>query len=265
MQLHINHTTQYSYDQPVDYALQKVRMRPNKSLAQDITDWALRVEGGKVEASYCDHYGNHTDLISINPGERAVKLIASGNVVTRDQLGVFGMVYGRAPLWHFSQDTKLTKPGPQIKELAKVVDAADNTLAGLHDLSDALLKAAPYEIGKTDSHTNAEHALELGNAVCQDHAHIFISAARLARIPARYVSGYLMMDDRVDQAASHAWAEAHVEALGWVGFDVSNGVAPDERYVRIAIGRDALDAAPVTGMRLGNSSESMIVSLQVEQ
>jgi transglutaminase-like putative cysteine protease len=265
MQLHINHTTQYSYDEPVDYALQKVRMRPAGSKAQKITDWALHVEGGKVEASYCDHYGNFTDLISIEPGVRAVTLTASGSVVTHDQLGVFGMVYGCAPLWHFAQSTKLTTPGPRIQELAKVIDAAENTLAGLHDLSAALLRAAPYEIGKTNIYTNAEDALEVGNAVCQDHAHIFIAAARLAGIPARYVSGYLMMNDRVDQAASHAWAEVHVEALGWVGFDVSNAVAPDERYVRLAIGRDALDAAPVTGMRLGNSSESMIVSLQVEQ
>lgn len=265
MRLRINHTTEYTYDEPVDYALQKIRLRPTGSLAQEIIDWALRVEGGTVEASYCDHYGNQTDLISINPGETAVRLIATGTVVTQDQLGVFGMVYGRAPLWHFSQETKLTTPGRRIKALSKVIGATDNVLAGLHDLSAALLHAAPYEIGKTDSHTNAEHALELGNAVCQDHAHIFIAAARHAGIPARYVSGYLMMDDRVDQAASHAWAEVHVEALGWVGFDVSNGVAPDERYVRVAIGRDALDAAPVTGMRLGNSSESMIVSLRVEQ
>lgn len=265
MQLHISHTTEYTYDEPVDYALQKVRMRPAGSKAQDVNEWALHVEGGKIEASYCDHYGNLTDLVSIEPGARAVKLTASGTVVTHDQLGVFGKTYGRAPLWHFIQSTSLTTPGPRIKELSTVVNAAENALAGLHDLSAALLEAAPYEIGRTDNSTNAEQALELGNAVCQDHAHIFIAAARLAGIPTRYVSGYLMMDDRVDQAASHAWAEAHVEALGWVGFDVSNGVAPDERYVRIAIGRDVLDAAPVTGMRLGNASESMIVSLQVEQ
>jgi transglutaminase-like putative cysteine protease len=265
MRLHINHTTQYSYDLPVDYALQKIRMRPVGSPAQGITDWSFEVEGGKLEASYCDHYGNNTDLISVEPGAQVVKLTASGNVVTHDQMGVFGTVYGLAPLWHFAQNTKMTEPGPRIKALAKVLDTAKDTLSGLHGLSTALLQAAPYEIGKTDTSTSAENALELGNAVCQDHAHIFAAAARLAGIPTRYVSGYLMMDDRVDQAASHAWAEAHVENLGWVGFDVSNGIAPDERYVRIAIGRDALDAAPVTGMRLGTSTEAMIVSLLVEQ
>ena len=84
-------------------------------------------------------------------------------------------------------------------------------------------------------------------------------------MPARYVSGYLMMDDRVDQDATHAWAEAHVEGLGWVGFDVSNGISPDERYVRIATGRDARDASPTEGLRVGDAAEHMIVSLQVQQ
>ena len=79
------------------------------------------------------------------------------------------------------------------------------------------------------------------------------------------MSGYLLMTDRVDQDASHAWAEAHVDGLGWVGFDVSNGISPDEKYVRIAIGRDARDAAPVSGLRMGVAAESMIVSLQVQQ
>ena len=74
-----------------------------------------------------------------------------------------------------------------------------------------------------------------------------------------------MMNDRVDQDASHAWAEAHVEGLGWVGFDVSNGISPDERYVRIATGLDYRDAAPVSGMRMGTANESMIVSVQVQQ
>ena len=80
-----------------------------------------------------------------------------------------------------------------------------------------------------------------------------------------YVSGYLMMSDRVDQDATHAWAEAYVEHIGWVGFDVSNGYSPDERYVRVATGLDYRDASPITGLRYGAGSEDMIVSLQVQQ
>ena len=104
-----------------------------------------------------------------------------------------------------------------------------------------------------------------GGGVCQDHEQIFVPAARVAGIPARYISGYLMMNDRVDQDASHAWAEAHIDGLGWVGFDVSNGYSPDERYVRIATGLVARDASPISGVRMGSANESMIVSLQIQQ
>ena len=99
----------------------------------------------------------------------------------------------------------------------------------------------------------------------QDHAQIFVGCARMLGIPARYVSGYLMMNDRVDQEASHAWAEAHIDGLGWVGFNVSNGISPDRRYVRVATGRDYREAAPVTGISYGGGESAMHVTLAVEQ
>ena len=85
--------------------------------------------------------------------------------------------------------------------------------------------------------------------------------------PARYVSGYLMMDTSVEQAASHAWAEAHVPGLGWVAFDPANGISPDERYVRVATGRDYRDASPVSGILLGQAQEQekLAVTVTVEQ
>ena len=101
--------------------------------------------------------------------------------------------------------------------------------------------------------------------MCQDHAQIFIAAARAMEIPARYVSGYLMMNDRIEQEATHAWAEAWVQGLGWVGFDVSNGISPDPRYVRVATGRDYRDAAPITGISFGPVAERLTVDLAVEQ
>ena len=84
-------------------------------------------------------------------------------------------------------------------------------------------------------------------------------------MPARYVSGYLMMNDRIDQEAGHAWAEAHIENIGWVGFDVSNAISPDERYIRVATGCDYRDAAPVTGISWGDGEIALAVSLAVEQ
>ena len=131
----------------------------------------------------------------------------------------------------------------------------------MHGLADRIA----YEPGATTVVTTAEEAFGTGRGVCQDLAHIFIACARRMGFPARYVSGYLMMDDRTQQAASHGWAEAHVEALGWVAFDVANRISPDDRYVRLAVGRDYRDAAPVIGIRLGQAVESLAVNITVEQ
>lgn len=265
MQLKISHTTQYRYDAPVDYALQKLRLRPMASALQDVPEWSVDVQGGKIEASYRDHYGNHVDLVSTDVGAEALVITAHGTVISHETNGIVGKIYGRAPLWHYRQSTDLTASGAGTKALAQIVSAHENALDGLHALSAAVLEKTPYEYGHTNAATTAEQALLIGNGVCQDHAHIFCAAAREAGFPARYISGYLMMNDRTDQDASHAWAEIHVPDLGWVGFDVSNGYSPDERYVRLAVGRDSSDAAPVSGFRMGQADETMEVSLQVQQ
>ena len=111
-----------------------------------------------------------------------------------------------------------------------------------------LLERVPYRAGLTNPATSAENAFEIGGGVCQDHTHIFISAARLLGYPARYISGYLLTGDRLEQNATHAWAEVFLQSLGWVGFDVSNGISPSEAYVPIAVGLDYCDAAPVSGI-----------------
>ncbi|MFT7107499.1 MAG: transglutaminase-like putative cysteine protease [Yoonia sp.] len=265
MQLSIRHTTTYRYDQPVDYALQKVRLCPLHSAVQTVLNWDVSVKGGVIETHYEDHYGNHVDLVNVDRSAVEVAISASGTVETHDPTGILGKLYGRAPLWHFQQATMATTAGAGIKELAKCVGAEIDRVDALHRLSERILTATPYEIGKTSNGTLAEEALQIGAGVCQDHAQIFIAAARFQGIPARYVSGYLMINDQIDQDATHAWAEAHVDDLGWVGFDVSNGVSPDERYVRIAVGRDARDASPNEGIRMGAAQEQMMVSLQVQQ
>lgn len=265
MQIQIAHKTEYRYDVPVHYALQKLRLRPASSAIQAVGLWDVTIDGGTVEASYQDHYGNHVDLVSTNAGSDRLVISAMGMVETYDKAGVFGMTYGRAPLWHFMQPTALTAKGAGSAKLAGIVAAQATELDGLHALSAAVLEKTPYKTGKTGAETSAEDALKIGFGVCQDHTHIFSAAARTAGFPTRYVSGYLMMDDRIDQDASHAWAEVHIAGLGWVGFDVSNGYCPDERYVRIAVGRDSRDAAPVSGYREGQAKEAMSVTVQVQQ
>jgi hypothetical protein len=237
---------------------------PVNNIQQTVQNWDIEIEGGKKELSFDDHHGNRTFTVSLNPGNSSIIVKASGTVETHDSSGILGFVHGCLPLWHFRQFTKRTKPGKGIRTLSKIIDANDQ-LSSLHELSREILSIASYQKGQTFVDTIAEDALSLGSGVCQDHSQIFISAARQAGIPARYVSGYLMMNDRIEQEATHAWAEAYIDKLGWVGFDVSNGISPDERYVRIATGLDSKGASPISGIRLGSAVESMIVTLQIQQ
>jgi transglutaminase-like putative cysteine protease len=265
MKLKITHTSHYAYDAPVSYGLQQARLTPVTSAQQTVLNWTVAVDGGAPELTFTDQYDNATTLIQATAGTSDIAVTVSGEVETHCTDGVFGMVYGVAPLWHFLQDTPRTAIGKGIQKLGKALAKSDDTLTGLHVLSQTIADAVPYGQAATYASTPAEDALRAGGGVCQDHAQIFIAAARYAGIPARYISGYLMMNDRIDQDASHAWAEAHIDGLGWVGFDVSNGICPDERYVRIAVGRDSRDASPITGMRMGHGAESLTVSLQVQQ
>ena len=100
--------------------------------------------------------------------------------------------------------------------------------------------------------------------VCQDLSHVFITAARCQGIPARYVTGYLVTGMGASSTAAHAWAEALVPDLGWVGFDPANAKSPTDNYVRVAAGLDAAGVAPIRGSRRGGDAERMRVEVRVE-
>ena len=266
VKLKIHHRTEYRFEKPVPYGLQRLRLIPKENASQKILHWNTVIEGGQVEADYTDYHNNHILLVRIHEGAQEIIITCDGEVETTDNHGIIGRHGGHVPLWYFRRPTPLTEPTRELQAFAKSLEA-DRTkpLDMLHALSAKILSTVRYDIGYTDSKTTADAALAAGHGVCQDHAHIFITVARILGIPARYVSGYLMLTDQIDQEASHAWAEAHVDGLGWVGFDVSNGISPDPRYVRVATGADYAEAAPISGMSYGGGDQSMVVSLAVEQ
>lgn len=267
MHLKVLHRTSYRYEQPLSYGLQELRLTPKDSHGQKVLSWTTHIEGGQREVEFDDQHMNHVMLISFSGEGHEIVVTSEGEVETGDTHGVIGRHRGFTPLWLFERPTDLTRAGNNTRKLIRGLSADfPEDLPRLHELSDRIREAVAYRPGHTDPDTSAELALEHGRGVCQDHAHVFLAAARALGIPARYVSGYLMMNDRVHQDASHAWAEAHVEGLGWVGFDVSNGISPDTRYVRVATGLDYREAAPVSGLRFGDhGKEALAVDIQVQQ
>lgn len=266
MRLAIRHTTRYLFDAPVVHALQRLRLTPKETQGQKILEWTMEYENASPELTYEDQNHNTVTLVAIMQGAQEVTVTCRGMVDTHDHAGVIGYHAGHLPLWSFCGQTPLTRPGPAMRKLAREIgDPAGDRITLLHRLSAAVLDQVPYRIGLTTARTTAEEAVAAGHGVCQDHSHAFIGVARLIGIPARYVSGYLMINDRIEQDAGHAWTEAYVQGLGWVGFDVSNGISPDARYVRVATGRDYRDAAPVTGISFGTTSTVLEVDVAVEQ
>jgi transglutaminase-like putative cysteine protease len=262
MKLTIAHATEYLYDQPVSYVVQRLRLTPVDGPTQRVLNWDIAVDGMPVETGYGDQYCNQVALTSLQGGGQTIRIVARGEVETIDTAGVYGAHQGFTPLWLFLRHTPRTKPGQRVRALLTRI-GGDDDLSRMHALMNTINSEVAYLPGTTDSDTTAEQALEAKSGVCQDHAHIFIAAARSLGIPARYVSGYLLMDGITDQVATHAWAEVHLTNLGWAGFDPANNTCPDERYVRIATGMCYHDCAPISGMRIGPTSENLTVAVTV--
>lgn len=264
MHLTIRHTTRYRFDEPVNFGLQQLRKTPKSRHNQKVIDWKTEVSGGQKELQYIDHHQNVVELIGLAKGTQELTITCEGTVEVGETHGVVGRHQGPGPLWLYLRPTPRTKPGAASRALVRGL--ADGTeLSRAHALMAAIAEAVSYEVGASEADWTAEDALAKGKGVCQDHAHVFLACAREMGLPARYVSGYLLLDDRVDQDAMHAWAEAHIPGLGWVGFDCSNCISPDQRYVRVATGLDYHDAAPVRGTRQGGAGEVLDVAIEVAQ
>jgi len=262
--LTIRHVTTYRFEGGGLAGLQQVRKLPKSGNGQLVHRWETAIEGGRVELTFDDHHHNRVELLSFDRDAEALLVTSEGEVEVADQAGVVGPHRAAAPLWLYTRPTPMTRAGTGVRALLKDLEG-ESALDRLHSLARTAAGAVTYEIGASEPDWTAEDALKAGKGVCQDHAHVFIAAARELGFPARYVSGYLMLNDRTEQDAMHAWAEAYVDGLGWVGFDPSNGISPDTRYVRVATGLDYRDAAPIRGVRSGQGREALTVEIEVAE
>jgi transglutaminase-like putative cysteine protease len=264
MRIAIEHVTRYRYSDEASYSVQSLRLTPSEYDGQTVLEW--RIEGqpdGQLTRTR-DGFGNALHLMTVEVPHREVAITARGVVAVEDRSGLVRGLAESVPLRVWLRHTALTSGAPAITGLAEGVPASER-LAWLHALMAAIRERVDYVVGATHSATPAAAALAAGQGVCQDHAHIFIAACRASGVPARYVTGYLLMAGSDPEPAHHAWAEAWVEGLGWVGFDVANRVCPTDRYVRMAAALDAHYAAPIRGSRRGGGEEVLEVEVVVQQ
>jgi transglutaminase-like putative cysteine protease len=266
MRLRISHETVYHYDHPIRNMVQSLRLTPSITEGQKTHDWTIEVSGGIRGPGFRDGAGDWIEGWTLRGPADQVVVRVSGQIETRDTAGVLRGHREQIHPLAYLRNSKATKPDDGLHALAAGVTGSGDRLELAHKLSAAVGQAIRYSTGATQMHTTAAEALALGEGVCQDHAHALIAVARVHELPARYVSGYLHSTaDGQPHDAAHAWAEIHVEDLGWVGFDAANLCCPDERYVRLGSGLDAADAAPIRGVAHGQGNESLDVTVQVEE
>jgi transglutaminase-like putative cysteine protease len=268
MRLHIAHSTIYQYDPPASGAIQLLRLTPRNHDGQYVVRWRIDVSPDVRLSAREDAFGNMTHVFSATGPFDQLTVAVDGDVETHNTDGVIRGTVERFPPNLFLRETALTQADAAITNLAEEVRVAGGgtPLPILHALMDRLHDEMAFDPALTNTAINAAEAFTGRRGVCRDLTHIFIAAARALAIPARYVAGYVQIDDDdADQEAGHAWAEAFVPDLGWVGFDPANAVCPTDAYVRVAIGLDSLGAAPVRGSRYGIGSESLEVAIRVGQ
>ena len=264
MRIRVAYETAYAYQSPVRAAIQLLRVTPREHAGQRVARWRVDVDAdGRLRRGE-DAFGNVQHTFTLGTPATALTVRVSGEVDVSDTAGVLGAAAERFPPGVHLRPTPLTAADAALADFAEaaVAGAGSEPLPRLHALMAAVGERIAFQTGTTDARTTAGEAFALGRGVCQDLAHVFIAGARRLGHPARYVSGHLLRDDPEQQAA-HAWAEAWVDRLGWVGFDPVNGVCPTERHVRVAAGPDYLAAAPVRGARSGGGTETLTVRLSV--
>jgi transglutaminase-like putative cysteine protease len=267
MRLRIIHETAYRYERPVRSLVQAIRLTPRDHDEQHVLHWRIEPSVDGRLRPHEDVLGNIVHMFSADDAVEDMTVRVAGEVETTDTDGLVRGSVERVPDLFYLRETALTATDAEMQAFARTSAPGidKNPLSALHGLLNAIHRDVSFDTEPTHVGTTAREAFALRGGVCQDLTHIFIAAARHLGIPARYVSGYFFRSDGVvEQEAGHAWAEAKIPGLGWVGFDPANGISAGAAHVRVAIGLDYLGAAPIRGTRYGGGSENLAVKLRVE-
>lgn len=237
MRIFIRHEIDLAFEPAVKLLNAALRLTPRSHDGQHMIRWRVETDAdGRMRATE-DAYGNIVQALSVAGPTARLRVVAEGAAETFDTAGVARATVERFPPILFLRDTEATTPDAQDRTLVAAIAEGD-PIERLHSLMLRLAREAEQEKPRADK-TGAD---VMGAATALTHR--FIACARLMGAPARFVAGYhLPADEAV--GARHCWAEAHVEGVGWIGFDVANEICPHESHVRGVIGLDALEAGGV--------------------
>jgi len=259
-----------------------VRMHPRSEGNQRCFVFQLSVNPRARIFGYTDSYGNlvhHFDLPSRH-GQLTIISDALVNIDAQPSIPEVQNYDGWQELeeliekkdyWDMLMPSHFARSSPELEHLAVEIGATErkgrSPLAFLQDIASGVNRSFSYVKKSTAVNSPIEDALRSRQGVCQDFAHIMIALVRNARIPCRYVSGYLYHSSETAHPASdgatHAWVEALLPNIGWVGFDPTIDRLASEKHIRTAIGRDYADVPPTMGMMKGKADTQLQVRVRV--
>jgi len=279
VELSVYHVTTFQYGGLVRDNVNEVRLCPRTDAQQSTLDFRLTTDPPSEVRSYTDCFANIVHTFDVAEPHLCLVITASSRVITQpmDEMPLQLLPDPYAPL-------RLEDAGDLIDELQATprADFAPNVVAFARDVRDAgqaerqgslvarlcttMHDMFEYVPGATDVGTTAGEALTARRGVCQDYTHVMLAVLRVLGIPARYTSGYFHpqgSDVEVREQASHAWPEVWFPSRGWIGLDPTNDRLVDERYIRVAYGRDYGDVSPVRGSYRGAETSAMDVGVWV--
>jgi len=275
MQFRVVHTTRIAYDGGVAASYNEARMTPITTADQVVVHTRLDVAPTPWSHSYRDYWGTDVTAFEVLDQHSELTVTATSTVqVNRPAQQPGGMgwddVHSPDVQDRFCETLVVddrVRPDEELTALAdKLAAEADGPSDFARRVCSLVYDEMKYQSGSTKVHGHASDAWAARAGVCQDMAHVAIGALRAARVPARYVSGYLhprrepVVGDTV-VGESHAWIEWWDGR--WLGFDPTNDVEPGDRHVVVARGRDYSDVPPLTGIFSGGTTSSMAVDVKV--
>ncbi|HEX3986293.1 MAG TPA: transglutaminase family protein [Acidobacteriaceae bacterium] len=276
----IRHFTRFEYSTAVCETMMETRMHPRTDTNQRCLSFSLSVNPRCRLFTYRDHLGNSTHHFDIPSEHRTLVIIAESLVELQRFAPVPQSLDGSAwdeldammasgDYWEMLLPSRLTEPTPRLLALAEElgVRRRDDPMTVLRELNSQLNSYFEYVPNSTRVDSTIDEAIEKRQGVCQDLSHTMIALVRLLGIPCRYVSGYLYHTPhdglRSLPLATHAWVDAFLPHLGWVGFDPTNNVLAHDVHIRTALGRDYSDVPPTRGIYRGHPAGELHVVVQV--
>jgi transglutaminase-like putative cysteine protease len=277
--LAVLHRTTFHYAAPVTHSLNTLHLEPRTFPYQKTLSSLIRVLPATRLRRFTDLFQNHAHHFDL-PEPHTRLEIESRLRVHNLPLAIpqASLTAGRAELteaavheriWPYLQESSRVRQSPEIwRQAVDVTCGAVAVFEQAGALMDWIHREFRYEPGATGVKAHLDESFALKRGVCQDFTHVMVGMCRALGVPARYASGYLYngpRDSLVGAQASHAWCEVYLPGAGWIGFDPTNNTLADERYVKVAVGRDYDDVAPVVGRYCGTAHCRLEVCVEVEK